>query len=171
MSDFQRLSDKARAFAEARDWDKFHSPKNLTMALGGEVSELLDLFQWLTEAQLQGLPLEGAEAAAAPVRAAALRTVDVVLLLEGVEGHVGPPVPREGRLAVLLLRYLAVEPREQPHEDRLVRPPSLHRLLVPATELRGGAHVRHELASEEDLERKKAGYSVPDIAFVLRSLL
>ena len=35
-------------FAKARDWDKFHNPKNLTMALAGEAGELLDLFQWLT---------------------------------------------------------------------------------------------------------------------------
>ena len=38
-------------FAKERDWDQFHSPKNLSMALAGEAGELLEIFQWLTEAQ------------------------------------------------------------------------------------------------------------------------
>jgi len=37
-----------RAFAAARDWDSYHTPKNLVMALSAEVGELTDLFQWLT---------------------------------------------------------------------------------------------------------------------------
>ena len=37
-----------RLFASERDWDKFHNPKNLVMALSGEVGELSDIFQWLT---------------------------------------------------------------------------------------------------------------------------
>ncbi len=50
-SDLLMLRDKLRAFAEARDWDQFHSPKNLSMALMVEVAELMEHFQWLTEAQ------------------------------------------------------------------------------------------------------------------------
>ncbi|MCZ4295118.1 nucleotide pyrophosphohydrolase [Vibrio sinaloensis] len=42
-------------FAKERDWDKYHSPKNLTMALSGEVGELTELFQWLTEEESQNL--------------------------------------------------------------------------------------------------------------------
>lgn len=38
-----------RQFAEEREWDQFHSPKNLSMALAGEAGELLDCFRWLTE--------------------------------------------------------------------------------------------------------------------------
>ncbi|MFH1603968.1 MAG: nucleotide pyrophosphohydrolase [Pseudomonadota bacterium] len=38
-------------FARPRGWEQFHSPKNLAMALTGEVGELVELFQWLTEAQ------------------------------------------------------------------------------------------------------------------------
>lgn len=45
-----------RDFAEARDWDQFHSPKNLSMALSAEVSEIIDHFQWLTEEQSNNLP-------------------------------------------------------------------------------------------------------------------
>jgi dCTP diphosphatase len=51
QSDLLTLRDKLRTFAEARDWDQFHSPKNLSMALMVEVAELMEHFQWLTEAQ------------------------------------------------------------------------------------------------------------------------
>ena len=51
MTEVQRLRDQLRAFAEERDWDQFHSPKNLAMALAGEAGELLENFQWLTEEQ------------------------------------------------------------------------------------------------------------------------
>src|SRR5204862_5000303 len=39
-----------------RDWDQFHSPKNLASALAVEAAELLEHFQWLTEAESKGLP-------------------------------------------------------------------------------------------------------------------
>ena len=42
------LSDRLREFADARDWEKFHTPKNLASALSVEASELLEIFQWLT---------------------------------------------------------------------------------------------------------------------------
>lgn len=45
-----------RAFAAARDWDQFHSPKNLSMALIAEAAELVEHFQWLTEDQSKALP-------------------------------------------------------------------------------------------------------------------
>lgn len=44
-----KIRDTLREFAAARDWDQFHSPKNLAMALSVEASELLEHFQWLTE--------------------------------------------------------------------------------------------------------------------------
>lgn len=44
-----RLSAALAAFAAERNWDQFHSPKNLSMALTGEVGELSEIFQWLTE--------------------------------------------------------------------------------------------------------------------------
>jgi dCTP diphosphatase len=50
-SDLLMLREKLRAFADARDWNQFHSPKNLSMALMVEVAELMEHFQWLTEAQ------------------------------------------------------------------------------------------------------------------------
>ncbi|WP_431974193.1 nucleotide pyrophosphohydrolase [Micromonospora haikouensis] len=42
------LAEQLRRFADARDWQRFHTPKNLAMALAGEVGELLAELQWLT---------------------------------------------------------------------------------------------------------------------------
>ena len=44
-----QLRDSLRQFAAERDWDQFHSPKNLAMALAVEAAELLERFQWVTE--------------------------------------------------------------------------------------------------------------------------
>src|SRR5918995_311390 len=44
------------AFIRERDWEQFHSPKNLAMALSVEVAEIVEHFQWLTEKQSQNLP-------------------------------------------------------------------------------------------------------------------
>jgi NTP pyrophosphatase (non-canonical NTP hydrolase) len=49
------LRDALRRFAADRDWDKFHSPKNLASALAVESAELLEHFQWLTEAESAAL--------------------------------------------------------------------------------------------------------------------
>jgi NTP pyrophosphatase (non-canonical NTP hydrolase) len=50
------LIQKIRKFREARDWDQYHSPKNLVMALVVEVAELAEHFQWLTEEESRNLP-------------------------------------------------------------------------------------------------------------------
>jgi dCTP diphosphatase len=47
----QELKDLVATFARERDWDQFHSPKNLSMALAVEAAELMELFQWKTEQQ------------------------------------------------------------------------------------------------------------------------
>lgn len=57
-SELSILRDMLRAFAQVRDWDQFHSPKNLSMALMVEVAELMEHFQWLTEAQSAHLTSE-----------------------------------------------------------------------------------------------------------------
>ena len=51
MTELDKLRDRLRDFAAERDWDQFHSPKNLAMALSAEAGELVETFQWLTEAQ------------------------------------------------------------------------------------------------------------------------
>ena len=45
---FEDLAVRLKKFADARDWEKFHTPKNLAMALSVEVSELAEIFQWMT---------------------------------------------------------------------------------------------------------------------------
>jgi NTP pyrophosphatase (non-canonical NTP hydrolase) len=49
------LNVQLLAFARERDWEQFHSPKNLSMALAGEAGELLEHFQWLSESQSAAL--------------------------------------------------------------------------------------------------------------------
>ena len=53
MSDdpLRQLAERLRVFAAERDWEQFHSPKNLAMALSVEVAEITEHFQWLTEQQ------------------------------------------------------------------------------------------------------------------------
>jgi NTP pyrophosphatase (non-canonical NTP hydrolase) len=51
MRDLAELKERLRIFVAERDWGQFHSPKNLAMALSVEASELVELFQWLTEVQ------------------------------------------------------------------------------------------------------------------------
>lgn len=55
MTELEDLRQRLRAFAEARDWDQFHNPKNLAMALIVEAGELVEHFQWLTSADSAAL--------------------------------------------------------------------------------------------------------------------
>jgi dCTP diphosphatase len=65
MSDIEQLTTAIREFARERDWERFHTPKNLAMALSVEVAELVELFQWLT-------PEESAELVETPEGRAAI---------------------------------------------------------------------------------------------------
>jgi NTP pyrophosphatase (non-canonical NTP hydrolase) len=58
----ESLKRELRQFAAERDWDQFHSPKNLAAALSVEAAELLEPFQWLTEEQSRNLSPEKREA-------------------------------------------------------------------------------------------------------------
>jgi NTP pyrophosphatase (non-canonical NTP hydrolase) len=73
-STLEDLRAKLAAFADERDWDQFHNPKNLAMAVAGEVGELLEHFQWLTPEEAASLP----EATRDEV---ALEAADVLLFL------------------------------------------------------------------------------------------
>lgn len=53
--ELETLTHILAEFAQERDWDKFHSPKNLSMALSGEAGELVEVFQWLTEEESKSL--------------------------------------------------------------------------------------------------------------------
>src|SRR6188508_1738705 len=70
----EHLSARLDAFAAERDWDQFHNPKNLAMALAGEVGELIEHFQWLTPAEAAKLPARTREEVA-------LEAADVLLFL------------------------------------------------------------------------------------------
>ncbi|TVZ37866.1 NTP pyrophosphatase (non-canonical NTP hydrolase) [Alteromonadaceae bacterium 2753L.S.0a.02] len=56
FENLEQLRQYLLGYAECRDWQQFHSPKNLVMALSVEASELLELFQWLTPEQSHKLP-------------------------------------------------------------------------------------------------------------------
>ena len=82
MNEIENLRNQLRSFAAERDWDQFHSPKNLASALAVEAAELLENFQWLTEAESQHLPPE----ALAAVRA---EVADVLLYLIRISDKLG----------------------------------------------------------------------------------
>ena len=52
----ENLKEELRVFAKNRDWDQFHSPKNLSMALIVEAAELVEQFQWLKQDESMNLP-------------------------------------------------------------------------------------------------------------------
>ena len=53
--EIETLAARLKQFAVARDWEKFHTPKNLAIALSVEVSELAEIFQWLTPEESSGV--------------------------------------------------------------------------------------------------------------------
>ena len=82
MTDLESLRNQLRTFAADRDWDQFHSPKNLAAALAVEAAELLEHFQWLTEAESQQLPPQALVAVRAEV-------ADVLLYLIRISDKLG----------------------------------------------------------------------------------
>jgi len=64
MKDLEELRQRVADFAKERDWDQFHSPKNLVMALTVEAAELQEHFQWLSEEDSQALPSDKRQAVA-----------------------------------------------------------------------------------------------------------
>lgn len=74
MDSLSDLNQRLRQFARERDWEQFHSPKNLVMALAGECGELSEHFQWLSEAESLALAADKREAVA-------LELADILLYL------------------------------------------------------------------------------------------
>jgi len=100
MTDLEILRNQLRTFAADRDWDQFHSPKNLASALAVEAAELLEKFQWLTEAQSRQLPpaaLEGVKEEVA----------DVLLYLIRLSDKLGidPIAAAKAKIAVNATKY------------------------------------------------------------------
>jgi len=94
------LTQQLRDFAAARDWERFHSPKNLAMALAAETGELLEHFQWLTEAQSRELEASQRELVAAEL-------ADVLLYLLRLADRLGVDLKSaaERKIAVNEKRY------------------------------------------------------------------
>ena len=95
------LRAQLAAFAAARDWDQFHNPKNLAMALAGEAGEVLEHFQWLTFEQAANLPRETREEVA-------LECADVLLFLLRLTDKLDIDLPAAAR------RKLALNAKKYP---------------------------------------------------------
>ena len=74
MIDVDELQQRLREFSDARDWEKYHSPKNLVMAMSVEMAELMEHFQWMTEQQSLNLDTKTREKVA-------LEMADVLIYL------------------------------------------------------------------------------------------
>ena len=94
------LRAQLAAFAAERDWDQFHNPKNLAMALAGETGELIEHFQWLTFEEAADLPSQTREEVA-------LEAADVLLFLLRLCDKLGIDLAAaaERKLAINALRY------------------------------------------------------------------
>lgn len=90
MSEIEDLKKRVRDFAQSRNWEKFHTPKNLAMAVAGEAGELAAEFQWLTpeesagltKDQLKAVELEMADVAIYLLRLADVLGVDIALAVK-----------------------------------------------------------------------------------------
>lgn len=94
------LAQQLDRFAKDRDWQQFHSPKNLASALVVEAGELLEHFQWLTEEQSRCLPPEKRDAAGAEV-------ADVLLYLIQLASALGidPIAAAQAKLKLNAQKY------------------------------------------------------------------
>ncbi len=55
MDRWEAIRNKQRQFVKERDWERFHSPKNLSMALAAEAAELMEIFMWMEKEQIEKL--------------------------------------------------------------------------------------------------------------------
>jgi len=88
MSDIELLIDKLKQFNEARDWDQFHNPKDLAIAINIEAGELLELFLWKKpeEANIEKIKEEIADILAFTLLLSSKYKLDVKqILLEKIE--------------------------------------------------------------------------------------
>lgn len=103
--DLPRLQQTLRRFAAERDWEQFHSPKNLVMALSVEAAELVEIFQWLTEAQSTDLDERTLAAVAEEI-------ADVQIYLARLADRVGIDIPKA------VEEKLVLNARKYPANDR-----------------------------------------------------
>ena len=98
--DLEDLATRLRAFARERDWEQFHAPKNLAMALAVESAEVMEHFQWLSEQESAALPARAKDEVAAEL-------ADVFIYLVRLSDRLGidlePAV--EAKIRVNAARY------------------------------------------------------------------
>lgn len=104
--DLDDLAARLRAFARERDWEQFHAPKNLAMALAVEAAELMEHFQWLTEQQSGDLTPAAKQEVAAELADVFIYTVRLADRL-GID--LGPAV--EAKILVNAAKYPAEKSR------------------------------------------------------------
>jgi dCTP diphosphatase len=106
MAELDQLRVELREFAAARDWEPFHTPKNLAMALSVEAAELLEIFQWLTEEQSRALDRKALDAAADEI-------ADVLLYLIRISDRLGidPLAAAQRKMAKNAQKYPADKAR------------------------------------------------------------
>jgi NTP pyrophosphatase (non-canonical NTP hydrolase) len=119
----QALNARLLAFARERDWEQFHSPKNLSMALAGEAGELLEHFQWLTEAQSTTLTADKREQVA-------LEMADILIYLIRLSERLGID------LVAAAYRKIGLNEARYPVER------------VRGDARRAGEYERHEVAAD-----------------------
>ena len=118
MRDLGELKERVRAFCAERDWDRFHNPKNLAMALSVEASELVELFQWLTEEQSVKLDEKQRGRVAEEL-------ADVLWFLVRISDRLGIDLLEAADTK------LVPEREEIPCRPRARRPPKIQRILIP----------------------------------------
>jgi dCTP diphosphatase len=98
--DVDKLKQRLREFAAEREWDQFHSPKNLSMALIAEAAELVEHFQWLTEEQSQNL-------SALQQEEVALEIADIQLYLIRIADKLSVDIPSavDRKLKINAVKY------------------------------------------------------------------
>ena len=97
------LAAALRAFANERDWDKFHTPKNLAAAMSVEASEVLEHFQWLTEKESAALDAQKKEEVA-------MELADVFLYLVRLSDRLGVDLMQAAQ------RKMAINAKNYPAE-------------------------------------------------------
>lgn len=109
----QLLSDELKQFALARDWEKFHTPKNLSMALIAEAAELVEHFQWLTPEQ--SMQIRGEK-----LNDIGYELADIFIYLLRISERLNIDLVQvtEEKIAINEKRFPAQDTSEQNHKDR-----------------------------------------------------
>jgi NTP pyrophosphatase (non-canonical NTP hydrolase) len=102
VNSLDQIRHTLREFAAERDWEQFHSPKNLAMALIVEAAELVEHFQWLTQAESQALPPD-------KLAAVAQELADIQIYLVRLADKVGIDLERavDAKIALNARKYPA----------------------------------------------------------------